>query len=193
MTGKDWAGLGAAGAGGILPLLFGGKDSTAGPIDQLSKEASGASDNAKAFKESSDDVLGPVADYLKAVAGGDRQALIQATAPQRGRVIDQYSTAKKAIAEFTPRGGGQAASLNKLQGQEASDLADTTNTARTEGVQAATGLGAQLAGLGISEQQLASGDLSSIIQTLSAQDANKGNALGGLGQALGSIASFLFI
>lgn len=192
MTGRDWLGVGIAGAG-LLPMLFGGsgdKEINAA-IGNLKQHAQTATDLSKQFGAQGAEMFQPVADYLKKVTSGDRQSVLAATMPERRRVIDQYATAKKAIAEFTPRSGGQAAAGAALQGKEASDLATTTAEAR----QAAFGQEANLATaasqLGISEQALASGDLNSILNALTTQQAAHAQSAAGLGSALGTLAGFL--
>lgn len=193
MTGRDWLGLGVAGAG-MLPMLFGGNNSDKAindVIGNLKEHAANATDLSKTFGAESTDLFAPVADYLKKVTSGDRQSVLQATMPERRRVIDQYATAKKAIAEFTPRGGGQAAAGAGLQAKEASDLATTTAEARQAGIGQAGNLAAAAAQLGISEQSLASGDLNSILSALNTQQQQHAQSAAGLGQALGTLAGFL--
>jgi len=192
MTGRDWLGVGVAGAG-LLPMLFGGHgdDEINKAIGDLKTHAQTATDMSKQFTAQGADLFAPVADYLKKVTSGDRQAVLQATMPERRRVIDQYATAKKAIAEFTPRGGGQAAAGAELQGKEASDLATTTASARQQAFGQEADLSKAASALGISAESLASGDLNSIISALSAQNAAHAQSASGLGQALGTLAGFL--
>lgn len=192
MTGRDWLGVGVAGAG-LLPMLFGGSgdDEINKAIGDLREHAKTATDLSKTYNAQGAEMFAPVADYLKKVTSGDRQAVLQATMPERRRVIDQYATAKKAIAEFTPRSGGQAAAGAQLQAKEAGDLAETTASARQAGFGQAADLSKAAATLGISAEQLASGDLNSIINALTAQQAAGANSAAGLGQALGTLAGFL--
>jgi hypothetical protein len=191
-TAKNWLGLGAAGAG-LLPMLFGSGNDQAinSAIGNLKTQASQATDLGKQFGAQSSELFQPVAQYLKNVTSGDRQSVLQATMPERRRVIDQYSTAKQAIAQFTPRSGGQAAAGATLQGKEASDLADTTAQARQQAFGQEGNLAQAAATLGISEQQLAGGDLNAVLNALSTQQQRHAEAAGGLGSALGALAGFL--
>jgi hypothetical protein len=193
LTTKDWLGLGVAGAG-LLPMLFGsnkGDQQINAAIGNLKTNASEASALGKQFGAQSADLFQPVADYLKKVTSGNRQDVLAATMPERRRVIDQYATAKKAIAEFTPRGGGQAAAGAALQGKEASDLATTTAEARQQAFGQEGNLATAAAQLGISEQSLASGDLNSILNALNTQNQQHAQSAGALGSALGTLAGFL--
>ncbi len=193
MTSRDWLGVGVAGAG-LLPMLFGsnkGDEQINAAIGNLKQNATNATDLGKQFGNQSSELFAPVADYLKKVTSGDRQEVLQATMPERRRVIDQYATAKKAIAEFSPRGGGQAASGAELQSHEASDLATTTANARQQAFGQEGNLATAAAQLGISEQSLASGDLNSILTALNTQNQAHAQSAGALGSALGTLAGFL--
>lgn len=138
--------------------------------------------------------LQPVVDYFKQLLGGDDEALLKATQPERARVIDQYDTARKAISEFSPRGGG----TNRVMGESRFDQADTlsniTAMARRDAAGKAGTLGVQMQGLGLSAQQLASADIGTIIQAILGQSSlditksgqNKQLA-GGLAEGLGTL------
>lgn len=160
-------------------------------IGQLTKSASTSDTRANDFFSQSQDILGPVNDYLKAVLGGDPSALMEATKPERRRVIDQYAAAKKAIAEFTPRGGGQATAMNNLAGNQAADLAGITANAKNQGIQAATGLGTNYAAIGAQQQGMAQNALGQALSGSASQDqarAQNWQSLAmGAGQILGMI------
>lgn len=193
LTSKDWLSAGIAGAG-LLPMLFGGGGGSK-EMDAVLKQLQGASDRAsgmaKDFSLQGSELFGPAADYFKAVSSGDRQALLQATMPERKRVIDQYATAKRALG-MQPRSGGTAAAGSALEAGQASDLAATTAGARTQGAQVSADLGKAMQSLGLSAEALASGDLNAILQALEQKEAQKGQSAAGLGQALGTILPLLF-
>ncbi len=131
---NPWVVGGLAGAS-ALPLIFGGgNDESKGPLAGLQKQADQATDLSKQFSQQGMDMFGPASEFLKALISGDRQALLQATQPERRRVIDQYATAKKNLAEFTPRGGGQAAAMNQLEAGKAADLAGVTSGSARVGI-----------------------------------------------------------
>lgn len=162
-------------------------------INQLISGSNRAFDLSNIFGGEAQDLLGPISKYLKDVTGGDRQGLLQATMPERRRVIDQYATAKKAIAEFAPRSGGQASSMNALQAKEAGDLATTTSGARKEGIDTAVNFGSNLNQMGLSAEALAHGDLQSIIQALTQKDSDNGAKWAQYGQAAAQIAMYAML
>src|SRR3990167_8019886 len=112
------------------------------------------------------EALAPVLDYFKKILGNDPSAMLAATAPQRGRVIDQYDTARKAIANFAPRGGGSSEAFAQSYVSEGQDLSALTSQARSEATGQAAQLGTALQGLGLTADQLASADLNTIIQAI---------------------------
>ncbi len=193
LSSKDYWGLGIAGAGAVLPMLFGGSDNTKGPMDALNKNAQNATDLSTKLGAKGAELFDPAADYLKKVLGGDRQSLLEATQPERRRVIDQYATAKKSIAEFTPRGGGQASSLNALQASEAGDLANIGSTARQGAMQTGLSAGLNLEGLGLSASSVASNDYAAILSAIQQQNSQKGQSAAALGQSIGMIAAMAFL
>jgi len=136
--------------------------------------------------------------YLQKLAGGDPAAVMDATKQSRGRVIDQYDSAKRSVANFTPRGGGSAAAMGDLETSKANQLSDILSSKQDEAVGQLASVGATTAGLGLSAQQLASSDLETIIRTIMAQKGldmekrgqNMG-ALAGAGEGLGSLLGLL--
>ncbi len=157
--------------GGILAnkLASGGKDekpSTTPYTQQLEQSAQQNQAQGREFSGMSSEALGPVLQYFKQLMGGDPSALMDATRQERGRVIDQYDTARRAIANFGPRGGGTTSALAESRFAQAESLADITSGARRDAAANLADLGPQLAALGLSSQQLASQDLNSIINTI---------------------------
>jgi hypothetical protein len=140
------------------------------------------------------EALAPVMDYFKKLLSGDPNMMMEATRPERGRVIDQYDTARKAVTSFAPRGGGQTSAVAGSFVQEAQQLGDVTSSARKEAVGQAGQLGATLKGLGLSADDLATKDLNSIISAVMGNKqldlVKRGQNMamvGELGQGLGSL------
>lgn len=140
------------------------------------------------------DLAGPIVEYFKKLTGGDPSAVMQATLPERAKVIDQYDTARQAIAQFTPRGGGQTAALAQSRFNQASDISNITATARREGMSQGSQLATYLTSLGLSAEQIASGDLNTIINAILSKQGldltSRGQNLGVLsstGEALGTL------
>lgn len=160
-------------------------------IGQLTQSAQGSDSRANDFFSQSKDILGPVNEYLKAVLGGDQNALMEVTKPERRRVIDQYAAAKKAIAEFTPRGGGQATAMNNLAGNQAADLAGIAASAKKQGLDAATTLGSQYNAIGAQQQGMAQNALGQALSGSSAQDAQRAQNWQSLAQGAGTILGMI--
>lgn len=160
-------------------------------IAQLTSSAKTSDSRANDFFGQSQDILGPVNDYLKAILGGDQNALMEATKPERRRVIDQYAAAKKAIAEFTPRGGGQATAMLNLAGKQAGDLAGVTGQAKQNALGLATSLGSQYSATAATQQGMAQNALGQALSGSAQQDANRSqnwqSLAMGAGQILGMI------
>lgn len=167
----------------------------ADPYMQMLQESSkGLRKQGQEFGQTGSEALGPVLEHFKNLLSGDPQALLNATKAQRGRVIDQYDSARQAITNFGPRGGGTTSALAASRFSEANALSDITSQAQEGAAGALAQLGPQLAGLGLSAQQLASADLESVIRAIFAQKGldlqRRGQnleALTGIGEALGNL------
>lgn len=191
-TARNVIGYGLAGAGALLPALFGGDDSGLGSsITDLQKMSDSSREKGDQFHSNSQDLFKQVLPYLQAVTSGDRTALLNATMPERRRVMDQYDAARKAIAEFAPRSGGTAAANLDMRAKQAGDLAEIGSTARREGMNAASGLGATMAGLGLNAtgQAIGATGHAANIQSFLAQQ--KAQSAGSWGEALGLIAGMI--
>jgi phage tail tape-measure protein len=197
-------GLGA-GIGGLLGLFGGGDDEkkkakfdpnqqAIDTIGRLNQQADTANAKGAEFDAMSTASLAPVIKYFQAIASGDPQALLAATMPERGRVIDQYDAARKSASTALPRSGGATSALLNSYVSEANALSDTTANARKEGINSLSKLGVTTAGLSLSADQLASADLDSIIRAVFGQQQidsqNRGQNMamwGDIGTAAGSI------
>lgn len=199
--------LGAA-IGGGLGFLFGGGDdkpegySRDNPENQfrnlLRLNAGNLRREATGTKRMGQAVTTPAVNYLTDVLSSNPAAIMDATRQERGRVIDQYDTARRAIANFGPRGGGSTSTLAESRFTQAESLADITSTARRDAVSQAGVLGTRLAALGLNADQLASADINTVIRAILAREGvgvqgqqlglEKGEASGQLiGEVLGSI------
>ena len=210
---KVFPGIGTAVGGGIgfLSGLFSGKDDdkdddddgaggvNARPESQLLRNAAATNrDRATGFHDQSAQVMSPVVDYYSALLGPNPQALMQAMQAERGRVIDQYDTARKSIGEFGPRGGGTTSAMATSRLNEAHDLSDLFAESKRDAAQNAGTIGMGLAGLGLSADQLASADLSQILQMVLAEKGidvgadlqrrgQNAQVMSGLGSAAGTL------
>lgn len=147
--------------------LFAPKDNSnvPGAIKNATTAATNLGTQGVATAAQGSEALAPVLHYLAAVTSGDPQALLQATMPERRRVIDQYDTARQA-AQFSPRGGGTSSAVVNANTREAGDLAALGGKARTEGMTTAAQLGAQLTGQGQQSQSASVSHLSNLLGPL---------------------------
>lgn len=194
----DASSLAAAGIP-LLMSLFGGKSSNttnaekaAGDLSNLTKslDATGNTLGARGA-----DALGPVLSYLTKVAGGDPASVLEATAPERAKVMDQYATAKKSLM-FTPRGGGQASATAGIAASEARDLATLAPAARRDAMSQLGTLGTTLTGQGVqakSSATSAASNAAEIYSRLGTQDDQKSAGLGSsIGKFVGEALPFIF-
>ena len=171
-SGFDWTDLiipGAAAAGGFAAGRAGKGDKS--PVEvpflnQLTQSAQAQRSQGTELRTLGTEAIGPALKYLSDLVGADPQALMDATRQERGRVIDQYDTARRAISQFGPRGGGTTSALAESRFAQAESLADITSSARRDAVSNLSQLGPQLTALGLTADQLASQDINSIINAV---------------------------
>lgn len=163
-----------------------------GGADRLTKQAGD-------LNASGSEALTPALNYLHNILSGNPANVMAATAPERGRVIDQYDTARKSIAQFGPRGGGTTSALAEGRMAEGAQLADITNTARREAFGEAGKMGMQLTGLSLSAEQLSTMNLDQVIQAILALQGHdiekRGQTMqmwSGIGNAAGNIIGGIF-
>jgi hypothetical protein len=190
---------GSAAAGYGLSKLGGGKkndgenpeDSFTDLLNRSSQDLRGVGSD---LRGQGNEAIGPILSYLKDIYGSNPSAAMDATRADRGRVIDQYDTARKAISQFGPRGGGTTSALAQSQISEGTDLNEILSGARNEARGMTAQLGTSLTGLGLSADQLASMDLNSIIGAILRREGfdveRRGQNMGawaGIGEAVGTI------
>lgn len=192
-----------AGVGALFGGLFGGggdddKKKAEEQAQGLEASLQAGAEQSRASGQRSvtqgKDALGDVLAYYQALIGADPGAALEASKAERGRVLDQYDAARQSAARFGPRGGGTATAMANSRIAEANQLSDLLSTTRREGANALAGVAGQLAALGLTEEQLASADLETVLQSMLARagfDVQRrgqtGAAWGAVGQAAGSI------
>lgn len=197
-----------AGVGALFGGLFGGggdkkKDKAEEQAQTIEQMLQARSARQQVSGEQSvaqgKDALGDVLEYYAALTGTDPGAALEASKAERGRVIDQYDAARQAAAKFGPRGGGTTSAIASSRISQANQLSDILSTTRREGAAALAGVAGQLAALGLSEEQLASADLETVISsvlTRAGYDVERrgqtGAAWGAVGQAAGTILGSIF-
>jgi hypothetical protein len=157
-------------------------------LNQLGQSSQNLRQQGDQFTSQGQDALGPLLQRMQALLGENPGALMDATRQERGRVIDQYDTARRAISQFGPRGGGTTSALADSRFAQAESLADITSSAKNDAMGLAGGLGIQLSGLGLSAQQLASADIDTVIRAILAREGLNIEKRGQNMQAVGSAA-----
>jgi len=188
----DWKGA----VGEFAPLLaglFGNnpyEKKTAGAADDMAALGKSLVGEGKGLAGEGKAALAPVLQFLQAVAGGDQTALMQATMPERKKIIDQYDTAKQSL-KFAPRGGGTASAMLDIEGKEASDLAINSAEAHRSGVRDLGTLGMNLTSQGINAQAAGGASTANAATTYGKLQESKKDSLGGFGQVLGKALPFI--
>lgn len=193
-------GIGAA-VGGLIGLFKGGKKKDkAGNENPEDTDVNSLRENAGEQRARADSLgaqgnaaVAPVMDYYKDILT-DPNANMAATRGQRGRVIDQFDSARQAASRFGAKGGGTNAAIADSYFSQATSLNDIASSAQNDAAAQLGQLGTTMTGLGLSADQLASADVSTVIQAVLGREQIKaGNKqanmaiLGDLGSAAGSI------
>lgn len=175
-SGVDWGGV-AGLAAPIIASFFGGS----GP--DISKPISEIQGNARALGQTGKDLtaqgmesLGPAQAYFAQLLSGNPADVMSATAPERRRVIDQYDTARRSAAQFTPRGGGQASTQQESRSREAGDLATLGADARRGAAGAAASIGLSETQAGLSAQERSTQQLAQMLEPLFKQQQQNQNS-----------------
>ena len=188
----NWGKVGTLGAGigGLLGSLFaGGQRDITPDVNSIQATAKNLGTQGAQLTAEGQANLAPVLKYFAALAGGDPSALLQATAPDRARVIDQYDAARRSSAQFTPRGGGQASTQQQARVSEAQTITTQTGLARTNAVNTLASLGSQQEQTGLSAQEASINALASVLQPILAQNAAKAKGSASFFTGLADIAS----
>lgn len=192
--GINWGDL----AQGALPLLlsaFGPSNQYRQPTEDLAKElqalSEGIGTQGKKTAAQGSEALSSVLKYFKDLAGGDQAAVLEATAPERGRIIDQYDTAKKSV-QTLPRGGGQATGILNLEQGKARDIANLSLGAREKGTTGLTQVGSTLLSAGTQQQAVGLSGMEGALRAFEQLSHDKTASQADFGKAIGSIlASFI--
>lgn len=155
--------------------MFSGIDYT--DPDAVSKAAGGVAGNLNqqggALVGAGKDALAPVFSQLMKLLSGDENSVNQAVQPRARGVVDQYDAARKAVSQFTPRGGGQANALTQSRFSEASDIAGLKSNAINSATQELGQLGTSLLNSGVQQQEAS---LSSLMGLISQAQQSKGSS-----------------
>lgn len=135
-------------------------------------------------------VLAPALAYFKSLASGNEADVMAATAPERARVIDQYSGAQKAL-QFNPRAGGTASASATIASNKARDLAVLPQQARSDAMKMVASLGTDLEKTGLSAEESATNQLSQILGPIMQQGQQSADQtqsmFSGIGMLMGAM------
>lgn len=134
-----------------------------------------------------DESLSHVTDYLSKIAGGDRNAIFQAVAPEVANVTDQYDAAYKTISERGPRGGGRTSTLARGRLSEASDIGKIIASARPAAMKQLQDLALNLIGQSGNQEDIALRGMSSAVGARQAKQQMDDSQWNMLGQSLGTL------
>jgi hypothetical protein len=169
-------------------------------LQNLQTSAGGLRETGQQFQSLGLEAAQPAIQYLRGLLSGSPAALQEATAPERGRVIDQYDTARRAMIEQGPRGGGTTSALATSRLREAGDLATLPALLRRDAAGMAGQMGTAFGELGLSADRLASANLDSVIRAVLGQEelrvtrrGQTAQVAGGIGEALGSLLGLWLI
>lgn len=188
--------IGAAGAvgGGLLANRKSSqeKDALAAQSD-LAKTESEATKfgtaSAKQLLPQAEAGLGAANRYYAPLLSGNRQAMMEAIAPEANTIISQYDTAKRAASEFAPRGGGRTATLAELPFAESGAITNLLNTVRPNAAGATADIGKTYGALASSLLTRNTGAASSLLN-YSLQ--SRGQSFNQAEQIGGSIGTLLY-
>jgi hypothetical protein len=104
-------------------------------------------EGAKGLLPAAEADLGKAGQYYAGLLGGDRQKMMEAVGPEVNTILSQYDTAKRAAAEFSPRGGGRTQTLAELPFKESASITDLLQKVRPQAAAGAESVGAKEASL----------------------------------------------
>lgn len=168
---RNWGQIAGAGIGLAGSLLAPDATDVGGPTREAQDAARKLGANASDVLKQGSATISPVLHYLAALNSGDPSAILQATMPERRRVLDQYDTAKQAI-RFDPRGGGTSSAMVEANAREASDLAMLGSKARTDSLKMSADLGEALTSQGLQGENAAAGHMANLLGPIMRQQEN---------------------
>ncbi len=126
-------------------------------------------------------------NYYSGILGGDRQSMMETVAPEVNTILGQYDTAKRAVAENAPRGGGANTTQANAPYALSGEITNLLNTVRPQAAAATTDIGKTLSALGTTETGQAGNLINQNAWTQLAKGGQQASTAGALGKAIGSI------
>jgi hypothetical protein len=132
--------------------------------------------------------LGAVISRLQKLLSGDPGTVDQAIQPQAQGVTSAYETARRNIAQFTPRGGGQSGAITQSRLSEASDIGSLRASAVNSASSQLAQIGQNLLGTGAQLESASVGQMLSLVQDAIKQQGDNRSFWSGIGTAIGKLA-----
>ncbi len=126
-------------------------------------------------------------NYYSGILGGDRQGMLETVAPEVNTILGQYDTAKRAVAENAPRGGGSNTTQANAPYALSGEITNLLNTVRPQAAAATTDIGKTLSALGTTETGQAGNLINQNAWTQLGKGQQQAGMAGALGKAIGSI------
>ncbi len=126
-------------------------------------------------------------NYYSGILGGDRQSMMETVAPEVNTILGQYDTAKRAVAENAPRGGGANTTQANAPYALSGEITNLLNTVRPQAAAATTDIGKFLSTLGTTETGQAGNLINQNAWTQLGKGQQQAGMAGALGKAIGSI------
>ncbi len=126
-------------------------------------------------------------NYYSGLLGGDRQGMLETVAPEVNTILGQYDTAKRAVAENAPRGGGANTTQANAPYALSGEITNLLNTVRPQAAAATTDIGKFLSTLGTTETGQAGNLINQNAWTQLGKGQQQAGMAGALGKAIGSI------
>lgn len=166
-----------------------GNDITLGNLGRLGEYGFGEGTRLMGRAEQS---LDPVLGFYRRLLG-DRQAAMEAMAPEISTIVSQYDSARKAAAEFAPRGGGKTQALVESPFREAGDIARLVQTARQGAVKGLEEVGGAYGQLGQAQLGLAGANwqniMGDILEKYAIDKKQRAQSMSSLGSLLALLIS----
>ena len=184
MFGGPWGAAIGGGVGFLKGLLTGKPKAT-----ELDKSLAQANQRANISFGQRERALSPALGFNEKLLSGDPATAAGAIAPEANTILSQYDTARKAVQQNAPRGGGATRQMANIPFAASGKIANLFNAARRGSADALSQLFSTLSGesLGYKREEI-SGRLG---QEQNAIDKQKQQFLQGsaLGKGFGSIFS----
>jgi hypothetical protein len=123
-----------------LARLLGMKENQAGFTFDIAKDI---------LPKATETMQGPL-DYWTKLLSGDSKAIQEAIAPEAGRIVSQYDSARKAATQLSPRSGARTETLTDLPFRAISDVSKVAAGVRPRAAEEVSKIGGTQAALATS-------------------------------------------